>query len=215
MAEQPAPSDVLAVFVKAPEPGRVKTRLSHTIGAAAAADLYCRLGRTVIENTIRGTHRTVVWYDPPEGRAAVMTWLEGLAIDAFHLQRSGGLGQRMAGTLARHFREGAERVVLIGSDCPGVDRAAIGLALDALTEHDLVLGPAEDGGFYLLAVAAPVPGLFRGVAWSTEAVLAQTIRNAKRLGLRVATLSTLRDVDTVEDAAALGWLSAAPGRRVG
>lgn len=209
------PADVVAVFVKSPEPGRVKTRLSHTIGPDAASELYRRLGRTVIQNTIGSTHRTVVWYDPPEGGPSVRAWLNGLGIDAFRVQRSGGLGQRMAWTFARHFRTGAMRVVLIGSDCPGVDRRGIGRALEALTEHDVVLGPTEDGGFYLIGLAAPAPGLLRGVAWSTDAVLAQTTRNATGLGLQVATLPTLRDIDTADDARALGWLPAAPGRRVG
>jgi glycosyltransferase A (GT-A) superfamily protein (DUF2064 family) len=118
----------------------------------------------------------------------------------------------MLGAFGRHFREGASRVVLIGSDCPGVDRLTVQHAFEALAENDVVLGPSEDGGFYLIGLAAPAPGLFRRVAWSTGAVLTQTIRNAERLGLRVGLLPALRDIDTAEDALALGWLPGpAPG----
>ena len=202
------PGDVLAVYVKSPDPGRVKTRLAKAMGPEAAAELYRRLGRGVVADTIStSSHRTVVWYDPPEGGPAVRAWLDGLAVDAFIAQRSGGLGQRMMGTFARHFRQGASRVVLIGSDCPTLDRATLRRAFDALSQNDLVLGPSQDGGYYLIGLSAPAPGLFRRVAWSTPEVLAQTIGNAVRLGLRVAALQTLRDIDTVDDARALGWLS--------
>ncbi|MDX2120108.1 MAG: TIGR04282 family arsenosugar biosynthesis glycosyltransferase [Gemmatimonadota bacterium] len=204
------PGDVLAIFVKSPEPGQVKTRLANEIGPETAATLYRKLGRAVVaDNVATGRHRTVVWFAPPDQGNQVRSWLSGLPVDEFNAQHGGGLGRRMMGTFRRHLREGARRVVLIGSDCPDVDRAFVRRAFDALDQSDLVLGPSQDGGFYLIGLTAPVPGLFRRVAWSTPAVLAQTIRNAARLGLRVATLPMLRDIDTVEDALALGWLSLA------
>lgn len=207
MGKVSPPRDVLAVYVKSPEPGRVKTRLAKAMGLEAAAELYRRLGRGVVAHTIStSSHRTVVWFAPPEGGPAVRSWLGGLAVDEFIAQRRGGLGQRMLGAFARHFRDGARRVVLVGSDCPGVDRTAVRRAFAALRQNDVVLGPSQDGGFYLIGLNAPAPGLFRRIAWSTGAVLTQTIRNAERLGLRVALLPTLRDIDTVEDALALGWL---------
>lgn len=207
------PGDVLAVFVKSPEPGQVKTRLANEIGPEAAAALYRRLARAVLaDNIATGRHRTVVWFAPPEQGDPVRSWLSGLAVGEFIAQHRGGLGQRMMGTFRRHFREGARRVLLIGSDCPGVDRRTARRAFEALGQHDLVLGPSQDGGFYLIGLTAPAPGLFRRVAWSTPAVLAQTVRNAVSLGLRVATLPMLRDIDTVEDALALGWLPPARSR---
>jgi rSAM/selenodomain-associated transferase 1 len=203
-----AVADLLAVFVKAPEPGRVKTRLAHEIGAEEAAALYRRLGRAVVSQcTANDRHRTVVWFAPVEGGAAVRSWLNDLGVADFIAQRSGGLGQRLAGTFGRHFRAGARRVVVIGSDCPDVDRSVVQGAFAALEHSDLVLGPSEDGGFYLIGLAAPAPGLFRRVAWSTPAVFDQTARNAQRLGLSVSTLPVLRDIDTVADAQVLGWLA--------
>jgi uncharacterized protein len=210
---EPLPrTDALAVFVKAPEPGRVKTRLAREIGPGEAAALYRRLGRAVVAQCGSDDHRTVVWFAPSEGGAAARSWLSGLGVAEFAAQRSGGLGARLAGTFARHFREGAGRVVVIGSDCPDVDRAVVQRAFQALERHALVLGPSEDGGFYLIGLTAPVPGLFRDVPWSTSAVLEQTVRNAERLGLAATMLPTLRDIDTIEDAIALGWLSPSASR---
>jgi rSAM/selenodomain-associated transferase 1 len=212
MAKPLPRTDALAVFVKTPDPGRVKTRLAHEIGPEEAAALYHRLGRAVVSQCGADDHHTVVWFAPSEGEAAVRSWLSGLGVAEFVAQRSGGLGARLAGTFARHFREGAGRVVVIGSDCPDVDRVVVQRAFETLERHALVLGPSEDGGFYLIGLTAPAPGLFRRVAWSTPAVLEQTVRNARRLGLEPALLPVLRDIDTIEDALALGWLSPSASR---
>jgi uncharacterized protein len=209
MAQRSQPTDVLAVFVKAPDPGRVKTRLASRLGPESAAELYARLGRGIVSRCSGDGHRTVAWYSPPGDGDRVRSWLSGLAVDRFLAQRGGGLGQRLAGAFARHFREGARRVVVIGSDCPDVGREIVARAFAALGEDDLVLGPSLDGGFYLIGLTRPAPGLYRGVAWSTSTVLDRTLRNAARLGLRVTSLPVLRDIDTIEDAVALGWHSSA------
>jgi len=209
MPRRSRPSEILGVFVKAPEPGRVKTRLAHSIGAVEAAALYRRLGRQVVAQCAAPLdHRTAVWYAPADGAAGVQSWLQQLGVDEFIAQREGGLGRRMSAAIGRHFRAGAKRVVVIGSDCPGVDGVLVRQAFGALRTADLVLGPTVDGGFYLIGLAAPAPGLFRRVAWSTASVFRQTVANAERLGLVVAELPRLRDVDTVSDAQALGWLRA-------
>ncbi len=97
-------------------------------------------------------------------------------------------------------------MTLIGSDCPGVDAGLVSRARAALAEHDLVLGPAHDGGYHLIGLRAPVPQLFRGIAWSTDAVLGRTLARAQQLGLSVVHLPGLRDVDTASDARAVGIL---------
>ncbi len=207
MAPRPPPPDVLGVFVRLPEPGRVKTRLARAIGDQQAAALYARLAHQTVQRTSAPAHyATAIWYDPPRAGRAVRAWLGDLAIAAFHPQRGRGLGERLRAAFDTHFRAGARRVVLVGSDCPELDRADVATALHALRRHDLVLGPAEDGGYYLIGLRAPAPELFQHVAWSTAAVLEQTRRRARQLGLRAATLPARRDIDTLQDAQALGWL---------
>ncbi|MGH7547611.1 MAG: TIGR04282 family arsenosugar biosynthesis glycosyltransferase [Gemmatimonadales bacterium] len=197
---------VVAVFVKAPVAGRVKTRLAAEIGVHDAAELYRRLGRQVVAACVGRGHDTVVWFAPGGAHRAVRDWLKGLSIAAFQAQVSGALGTRLAAPFRQHFREGARRVIVIGSDCPGVDARLVSQAVAAIDQHDLVIGPANDGGYYLIGLRAPVPQLFRGIAWSTEAVLEQTLARARQLELSAALLPTLRDVDTASDARAVGIL---------
>ncbi len=206
-------ADILAVFVKAPEPGLVKTRLAREIGEAEAARLFARLARAVIgSSSSPDDYQTSIWFAPAERGEAIRAWLHDLGVADFLPQTEGGLGERMSAAFDRHFVDGASRVVVIGSDCPGITRPLLCQAFAALDQNDVTLGPSEDGGFYLIGLAAPAPGLFQGIAWSTPAVYGQTVTNARRLGLSVAPLPGLRDIDTAEDARALGWLAALPAR---
>lgn len=140
---------------------------------------------------------------PAWGRL-VRTWLDGLGVSRFHAQPDGDLGSRLGAAFARHFSEAARRVVIIGSDCPGVDQRVITEAFAALDDHDVVLGPAWDGGYYLIGMKALHEPLFRGIHWSSAAVLNETGAVARRLGLSCHLLAPRRDVDTVSDAQALG-----------
>jgi rSAM/selenodomain-associated transferase 1 len=198
---------VLGVFVKAPVAGTVKTRLAAAIGDDRAASLYRRMGRTLVEECVApDRYRTIAWFAPASGEGAVREWLADCHLDGMQTQPDGGLGVRIAEMFRHHFTEGARRVVVIGSDCPGVGASLLQRAFRELERADLVIGPAVDGGFYLLGLNAPAPGLFEGIAWSTDMVYRQMIDNAARLVLSTAILPELRDVDTVEDARALGLL---------
>jgi rSAM/selenodomain-associated transferase 1 len=201
-------ADVLGVFVKAPVVGRVKTRLAADLGARQAARLYRQLGRTVIANCARpASYRTVVWFAPRERGVTVRSWLDDLAVDAFLPQQGDDLGARLIAAFDEHFRAGAKRVTIIGSDCPDVADPLVRRAFAALRRADAVIGPTLDGGYYLIALKRPAPGLFRAIAWSTTDVLAMTLARARRLRLHIALLPTLRDVDTAHDARALGLVS--------
>lgn len=118
---------------------------------------------------------------------------------ALHPQPSGDLGDRLLAAVARAMATGARRVVVIGADCPSVDSAILRQAFTALQTYDLVLGPATDGGYYLIGLRQPVADLFRGIDWGTERVFAQTMAIAQTLGLSVATLAPLTDIDTAAD----------------
>jgi hypothetical protein len=125
---------------------------------------------------------------------------------------------RMAAAFGEGFRRGARRVAIVGTDVPGVSREHVLAALASLDGHDLAVGPAHDGGYYLLAMRRPEPRLFEGVAWSTPLVLRETLERAASLGLRVASLETLVDVDTLDDVRLewprlLGLLSGRPDLR--
>lgn len=188
----------LVVFVKQPVPGAVKTRLAPALGAEAAAEVYRALVAGLLEATAPAgrDYERLLFYDPPSATEAIRAWLPA---GGLRRQAEGDLGQRMADAFARCFARGASRVAVIGSDVPGLRRQDVLEAFAALDARDLVLGPARDGGYYLLALRAPQPVLFEGVPWSTATVLDATKERARSAGLSVATLRTLGDVDTVED----------------
>lgn len=193
--QERAPS-ALMVFAKAPRPGRVKTRLAASVGDKAAVDVYRALGRTVVEKVAGGSFQTWVCFDPPDATSEMRRWLgEGLA---YRPQSAGDLGDRMSEAI-RYGLTIADRVCVIGTDAPDVDRGLVESAISALDGHDVVLGPAVDGGYYLIALDAPQPQLFQDIPWSSEAVLERTLAAARRSGLDVHLLRELRDVDHVED----------------
>lgn len=197
----------LGIFTKAPIPGRVKTRLAEDIGPSAAAEIYWQIGRKVVVATAGAGPRTTVWFTPAREGTFVREWLNGVGRLEFRPQVRGNLGVRLASAFARHFAKGATRAVIIGTDCPGVNRRLVLEAFTALRAYDMVLGPAVDGGYYLLGLREPQPALFRGIPWSTGAVAAQTRARAQGLGLSCYLLRPLRDVDTAQDARSLGFLN--------
>lgn len=191
---------VLLVFAKAPRPGRVKTRLATDLGDAPAARIYRTLGRRVVDQLQGGAFRTVICFSPPDGGEEVRRWLGPSGLE-FSPQSDGDLGERMRRASDQAFRQ-TDRVCIVGTDAPGVDRERVERALTLLDEPpgaDAVFGPALDGGYYLLALRHPAPALFRDVPWSTPRVLETSLRRAREAGLRVRTLEMLADVDHLRD----------------
>jgi hypothetical protein len=137
-----------------------------------------------------------VFFEPAAAAADVRAWLPGVRLLA---QSGADLGARMADAFARAFARGASRVVLAGTDVPGLARETATAALSALDAADVVLGPAEDGGYYLVGLRAPAPALFSGMEWSTPGVLEETRARARAAGLAVHELAPLADVDTLDD----------------
>ncbi len=188
----------LIVFLKNPDPGAVKTRLVPALGAETAADLYRALAEEVLRATVPpgGEYETLAFFAPPEARDAMRGWLPGLRLRA---QSEGDLGERMNAAFDRVFERGARRVAIIGTDVPGVTSHVVKGALAALEGAPVVVGPAEDGGYYLLALREPHPELFVDMTWSAPTVLEETERRAREAGLTVHRRPTLRDVDTLDD----------------
>lgn len=204
-AGPPLPS--LLLFAREPVPGRVKTRLAEGIGEVEAARVYANVARVVADQVRGGPYRTVVYFDPPGARKVVRKWLGSEDLH-FTPQEGDDLGERLVCAIEKELGE-SPAVVVVGTDAPGVDRALVTEALERLGGAEVVLGPAEDGGYYLIGMKAPHPELFRGIPWSTGGVLTATLARARGLGLRTSLLRTLPDVDTVQDwerlGPTLGW----------
>ncbi len=191
--------DLLLIFVKYPEPGRVKTRLAAAIGPEHAARIYKALAERVVSSVCRGpeSYSTALCYDPPGSRDAFVAWLGRHTI--MLPQRPGDLGERLASAFEWAFSSGAGKVAAIGTDSPGVDRSVLLTAFSFLDCSDLVLGPSEDGGYYLIGLRRPCPAIFDDIPWSSSKVLETTVATADRLGLTPSLLPVLPDIDTAED----------------
>jgi uncharacterized protein len=193
-----AEHDVLLVFVKHPQPGAAKTRLIPALGPENAAALYRILAEEEIANTRprEGEYRRLFFFAPEDAAGEIESWLPG---ERMLPQLGSDLGARMAAAFAAAFAGGARRAVIVGTDVPWVTRQRVLEAFAALDGHDVVLGPAHDGGYYLMGLSRHRPALFDGIPWSTPAVLAATAERAGGLGLSVHHLEALRDIDTIED----------------
>lgn len=196
------------LFVRAPVAGRTKTRLARTLGASGAAQLYRHVAGGIVRRLTNGPWRLVLAVAPDAGVGD--RWLRGFGAE-LRAQGPGDLGRRMARAL-RCAAPGP--VLIVGSDVAGLGPAHLRAAFRALKTAPAVIGPAADGGYWLIGFARrrPLHGLFAGVRWSGPHARADTRATLPR-GLGVAELATLRDLDDAEDLAALGG-AAALTRRV-
>ena len=186
----------LVVFLKAPRAGTVKTRLAETLGADAACAAYRQLVGALLTN-LAPLPRVELCFTPVDASAEIEPWVRpGWSTCP---QTGGDLGERLHSAFAEHFISDAQHVIIIGSDCPDVTALDIEDAWLALEGHDVVLGPALDGGYWLIGLRAPQPGLFTAMPWSTDRVFGETMRRAREADLRVALLRELSDVDTLAD----------------
>jgi rSAM/selenodomain-associated transferase 1 len=195
-----AGAHALAILTRAPSSGG-KTRLFAELGIPPDRRLLEALLLDTVEGASLPEVRTVIAVTPASSCDEIRVLVGGSTASNVEVvaQPEGDLGDRMRGTMSALFARGASAVVLIGSDLPHIDSAAIRAALYILTRDPgtLVLGPATDGGYYLIG-ATHVPDVFGDVAWSTPDVLAQTARAAGQRGVRVEYVAPLEDVDTAE-----------------
>jgi rSAM/selenodomain-associated transferase 1 len=185
--------EVVLVFEKNAILGKVKTRLASGMGELRALEIYrhlIQLTYSVLEDV-----PVPVWtyfsdyipetVNPPKAKSFV--------------QEGQDLGERMANAFARSFESGMEKVVLIGTDCPRLQSNHLNEAFEALNYSDLVVGPATDGGYYLIGMNRRADYLFEGITWSTSQVLSETLNVASQHGLTTTLLRELDDIDTQED----------------
>ena len=185
------------IFAKYWEPGKVKTRLATALGSQSASDIYRVFVRTLVERFRRCADSRVLCYSPPE-RARAFEVLAGEDWIA-RPQAADDLGGRMRSYFDCCFQDGAKRVVLIGSDSPTLPSEYVESAFRLLGETDVVLGPAEDGGYYLIGASRNVPRIFEGIDWSTARVCEQTIARLGELHLSYESLPQWYDVDELTD----------------
>ena len=193
----------LVIVGKAPEPGRTKTRLSPPLTLEQGARLYAGfLLDTVALGVGLGWGGVTLIYPPRPGAAEELSRLLPPELGArvrLQPQPGEGLGAALAGAFSSHLAEGFARVVLIGSDNPSLPPALVEEARAGLADHDLVIGPSEDGGYYLIGMARPHLGVFERITWSTHLVYGETLARARELGLSVLSLPAWYDVDTVAE----------------
>jgi hypothetical protein len=200
MTESDSLPDCLIIFTRYPQPGKTKTRLIPALGAEGAAELHRRMADYTVQQAralreVRSLWLQVHFVDGTTEQ--LKSWL-GKEID-YQPQAAGDLGDRLIIAFQQAFRHSVRAVIGIGTDCPTLTTALLDHAFQTLQTHDLVLGPAADGGYYLIGLQKPTPELFQTIAWSTDQVLSQTLTIARQLGLSVSLLPILSDVDRPED----------------
>lgn len=176
----------------------VKTRLAGDIGNAAASRVYRIMAERIIAQTRPGQtdYDRMIFYCPGDAEQTFRDWLPGEEIVR---QRGTDIGEIMENAFCHMFGNGAEKAIVAGTDIPGLDSNVIGGAFRELDHADVVIGPAVDGGYYLIGMKSPLPDIFRGIKWGTGEVFERTLRLTARLGLTAATVEPLADVDTFDD----------------
>ena len=194
-------SNGLLTFIKNPIKGKAKTRLAATVGDDEALRIYKEL--------LKHTRQIVTAIDV--NRYLFYGFFidknDDWSNDDFQkfLQIDGGLGDKMKDGFQKVFADGNQKVVIIGSDCASLTPEIVLEAFEKLDDHDFVIGPADDGGYYLLGMNSFEPTVFDNVVWSTEEVLNQTITNIKALDKKHVLLTVLSDIDYEEDWKKYGW----------
>jgi uncharacterized protein len=204
--------ETLIIFSRYPEAGNTKTRMITALGAKGAADLQ----RQMTEHTLNTATKLALSHDITShditsrditievhftgGDVQLMSQWLGKDVQ-YVPQVPGDLGDKMRSAFERAFSLGSQRVIIIGIDCPDLDRTILNQAFDAIQKQDLVLGAAADGGYYLIGLSHPVAQLFNDISWGTNQVFARTVKIAQQQKLDIHYLPTLADVDRPEDLA--------------
>ena len=187
------PEPLIQIFCKAPVLGKVKTRLIHKLGARAALDLYQQMFERLIAELSATRFNTELWISPDKAHVFFDPYT------APRFQQAGtNLGVRIKAALSNGLTR-HESVILVGTDLPLINRSYIELAVNAFRDHDVIIGPAEDGGYGLVGVKGEPPDIFSDIDWGTERVLSQTCAKLNSHGLKFGLLPLIWDVDLPAD----------------
>lgn len=188
----------LIVFAKEPQKGRVKTRLAEHLGEDKSLSLYKALLKDTLNlvRRVKADKKILVY----ESFCEEPKFLRNIAGDfSFYSQEGNDLGERMHNALVYTKKLGALKSVIVGSDSPTLPPLFIEEAFNKLDKFDIVIGPTNDGGYYLVGLKDPCIELFRDVVWSSDTVLDTTVSNAQRLGKSIDILNSWYDIDTIDD----------------
>lgn len=191
----------LLIFIKNPQLGKAKTRLAASIGKEKALKVYMALLEHTRKTCLQVDAGRFLFYSSFIDKNDAWSEVEFQK----HLQTGTDLGERMANGFKEGFKKAAP-LLIIGSDCAQLRPEIIEEAFEKLKSHDFVLGPAEDGGYYLLGMRSYEPFVFEQINWSTEKVADQTRQRIRHLGKSLAEVATLSDVDELEDLEKVEWL---------
>ncbi len=204
----PAPQRLL-IFARLPEPGAVKTRLAATLGDSSALTIYRAMLRDLLASIGTSTNETeveVLWAPTPIANGAALR--DAFGTHTLAMQTGGTLGDRLAMAFSeRFFFHRTEKIIAIGVDDPLLSREIVDHAFAILDSCDWVVGPATDGGYYLIGCRAAAfdTSIFSDIAWGTDTVFAATMARIAAWGSTVATLPERADIDTEEDLRKSGW----------
>ncbi len=189
----------LVLYVKYPEPGNVKTRLGRDIGEHRASELYRDMAERVLTEIypLGQSYDLRIYCDPTRDIASYKAWL-GTQLQLC-LQQGDSLGDRLQTTVQEVFALEYEQVIIIGSDCLGLDEDIMNTWFSHLDQRDIVIGPALDGGYYLIGMTQAHVELFDQIPWSTDAVLDATLARVEHQGLSHLLLEKRIDIDTLDD----------------
>lgn len=193
--------DNLIIFVKYPEPGKVKTRIAKAVGNEKAADLYFSLASHVVNKTTGSDDFKVsVAFTPQSRESLIKSWLNKDKFDYFP-QNGRTLGERISSAFDRSFANGFQNAVVIGSDCAELDQKTIKAAFAHLSNgSDCVIGPTHDGGYYLIGLRHKnFPYIFEDISWSSDSVFDETVTKLTSLNLKWTVLRKLGDIDNAGD----------------
>ncbi len=185
------------VFLKYPEPGKVKTRLAKTLGDKIAADFYkCCTEYTLMQlnNTKDRETENLIFYSDESQKSKIRNWL-GSKYKIFK-QQGKDLGEKMQNAFQEVFKNNYDKAIIIGTDLPDISSQLIIKAFHELDNNDFVIGPSKDGGYYLLGMKSLQKSLFEKISWSTENVLQETLKKLNSLSGKVKVLNKLNDIDT-------------------
>ena len=184
----------LIIFAKKPEPGKVKTRLAKDLGEEEACKVYKQLLFYTFDMAEACNAFVVASFNKKDEHT-----LEAIPYSSYHQQIEGDLGEKLKEAIYDTFNRGFKKVLCIGSDCADLTPEIIQEAYKRLDQHDVVIGPAEDGGYYLIGTKKPTNYLFEDKTWSSQVLIEETLASIKEQNESVALLEKLSDIDTIED----------------